>query len=176
LTRRRNGERRRVAIFLVLGLTFGAGVGAAAEPEAIEKADRVLVLKSRRELQLLRNGATLKVYEIALGPHPIGPKWRRGDGRTPEGVYFIDGRNARSLYHRSLHISYPNAEDLARARKAGVAPGGGVVIHGMPNRYGRFNPVRFFRDWTDGCIAVGSIAIEEIWARVDNGTPIEIRP
>jgi hypothetical protein len=46
----------------------------------------------------------------------------------------------------------------------------------MPNRYGRFDPIRFFRDWTDGCVAVGSLAIEEIWSRVDDGTIVEIRP
>ena len=54
------------------------------------KADRILVLKGKRELQLLRGEVMLKSYPIALGPHPKGPKRRFGDGRTPEGVYVID--------------------------------------------------------------------------------------
>jgi L,D-peptidoglycan transpeptidase YkuD (ErfK/YbiS/YcfS/YnhG family) len=46
----------------------------------------------------------------------------------------------------------------------------------MPASFGHHDPVRFFVDWTDGCIAVGNIAIEEIWDAVDDGTVIEILP
>ena len=139
-------------------------------------ADRVLVLKAQRRLDLLRNGVAFKSYPIALGPHPRGPKRRAGDGRTPEGVYLIDGCNPYTEFHRELHISYPNAADRARARAAHVNPGGEIYIHGMPLRFGHTDPVKFFVDWTDGCIAVGNIAIEEIWDAVPDGTPIEIRP
>lgn len=140
------------------------------------KADRVVVFKAARVLELRNGETTLKRYPIALGRHPKGTKLKRGDGRTPEGVYLVDGRNPRSLYHRSLHLSYPNERDLARAPAAAVNPGGDIVIHGMPEWYGRYDPVRFFRDWTNGCIAVGNSAIEEIWDAVDDGTPVEIRP
>jgi murein L,D-transpeptidase YafK len=161
-------------VALTMLLFLPAAPGAAGEE--LLKADRVVVLKSQRELRLMRGAAVLRSFQIALGSHPQGPKLRRGDGRTPEGLYVVDGRNPRSAYHRSLHLSYPNEQDRARARAAGFNPGDHMYIHGMPNRYGRFDPVRFFRDWTDGCIAVGSVAIEEIWARVDDGTPVEIRP
>ncbi|MBX6369944.1 MAG: L,D-transpeptidase family protein [Rhodospirillales bacterium] len=139
-------------------------------------ADRVLILKSSRELRLMRDGTVLKSYPVALGFNPVGPKLRRGDGRTPEGLYVVDGRNEASRFHRSLHLSYPNAEDRARAAAAGVDPGSDILIHGMPSEYGRYDPVRFYYDWTDGCIAVGNLAIEEIWALVPDGTPVEIRP
>jgi murein L,D-transpeptidase YafK len=144
----------------------------AADPQA----DRILVIKSQRILELMRAGAVLKSYPIALGRHPTGPKRRRGDGRTPEGVYLIDGRTARTVFHRELHLSYPDAGDRARAAAAHVNPGGQIFIHGMPPRFGHTDPVRFFHDWTNGCIAVGNIAIEEIWNAVSDGTPIEIRP
>jgi murein L,D-transpeptidase YafK len=157
----------------LLLLLLLAAAPASAEPL---QADRIVVLKAARTLQLVRDGAVLKTYPIALGRHPRGSKLRRGDNRTPEGLYFIDGRNQRSLYHRSLHLSYPNDEDWARARAAGVSPGGGILIHGMPEWYGRSDPVRFFRDWTNGCIAVGNTAIEEIWDAVADGTPVEISP
>jgi murein L,D-transpeptidase YafK len=111
-----------------------------------------------------------------LGWAPVGHKYAAGDGRTPEGVYVIDGRNERSRFHRSLHLSYPGPEDVLRSRALGVEPGGDIVIHGMPVEYGRLDPVRFFLDWTDGCIAVGNLAIEEIWARVADGTLVEITP
>ena len=157
---------------------FAAAV--AAEPsqsaQALEKANRVLVLKGERELELLRGDVVLKSYPIALGRRPKGPKRREGDGRTPEGLYVIDGRLAHTPYHLALHISYPSDADRDRARNAGQSPGGAIFIHGMPRRFGHTDPVRFFRDWTNGCIAVGNIAIEEIWNAVDDGTVVEIRP
>lgn len=143
---------------------------------AVEKADRVLVLKSQRRLELLHGGVPFKIYPIALGSHPKGPKRQEGDGRTPEGVYLIDWRSAHSLYHLALHISYPDDFDRANARRRHISPGDAIFIHGMPESFGHSDPVRFFQDWTDGCIAVGNIAIEEIWKAVDDGTPIEIKP
>jgi len=150
---------------------------ALARQTAGLKADRILVLKSRRELLLLHDGRVLRAYPIALGPHPHGTKHARGDGRTPEGVYVIDGRNAHSTYHLALHVSYPTEIERAQSVAAHVDPGGDIFIHGLPNAYdGPKNPGRFYKDWTEGCISVGDAAIEEIWRTVDDGTPIEIRP
>jgi murein L,D-transpeptidase YafK len=140
------------------------------------KADRVLVLKSQRRLFLLRNGAVVGSYPIALGSHSRGPKRASGDGKTPEGLYFIDGRHAHSPYHLALHISYPNAADRAQSSSAHADPGGDIFIHGLPAWYGPNDPDRFYKDWTKGCISVGNTAIEEIWTAVEDGTPIEIRP
>ncbi len=169
------GDRcRSLAAGLLVLLALQVALPAVSAE--LGKADRVLVLKSQRRLLLLRGDIVLKSYPIALGRHPKGPKRRRGDGRTPEGDYIIDYRFTDTPYHLALHISYPNAADVARARARGVKPGDDILIHGMPERYGHHDPVRFFRDWTDGCIAVGNIAIEEIWDAVDDGTPIEIRP
>lgn len=162
--------RMLAAILLLLGGS------AAAHAGDVQKADRILVLKGKHELRLLRGGTVIKTYPVALGFHPTGPKRRRGDGRTPEGVYIIDGRTTRTAYHLALHISYPNTADRARARAAAVPPGGNILIHGLPERFGRTDLVRFPRNWTNGCVAVGNLAIEEIWAAVDDGTPIEIRP
>jgi murein L,D-transpeptidase YafK len=169
-------RRRHISVFFLLFLVAAIATAPAALAQPALKADRILVLKSKRRLLLLRQGVVLKSYPIALGPHPRGPKRWEGDGRTPEGLYVIDGRLADSAYHLSLHISYPNEADLRRASAAGKDPGGKIMIHGMPERFGHTDPVRFFQDWTDGCIAVGNIAIEEIWNAVDDGTPIEIRP
>ena len=93
----------------------------------------MLVSKKKREMVLLRGESVLRTYRIALGREPVGPKRQEGDGRTPEGRYTIDWRNAKSKYHLSLHISYPDAADVARAREAGVDPGGDIMIHGLPD-------------------------------------------
>lgn len=170
------GRGRRLAALILMLLFAAVATAPPAAAQPVAKADRILVLKSKRKLLLLRGGVVLKSYPIALGPHPRGPKRWEGDGRTPEGLYVIDGRLAQTPYHLALHISYPSDADIARARAAGRDPGDAIMIHGMPERFGHTDPVRFFRDWTDGCIAVGNIAIEQIWNAVDDGTPIEIRP
>jgi murein L,D-transpeptidase YafK len=149
---------------------------ALAGYESSAKVDLILVLKSERKLLLLHGGAVLRSYPIALGAHSLGPKRARGDGRTPEGRYLIDGRNSLSRYHLALHISYPNATDRTQSSAAHADPGGDIFIHGLPAWYGLNDPDRFYKDWTKGCISVGNVAIEEIWAAVDDGTPIEIRP
>jgi murein L,D-transpeptidase YafK len=139
-------------------------------------ADRVVVIKKDRTLQLLFQGKILKTYKIALGGEPIGPKSQQGDHKTPEGVYVLDSRNAHSRFYKSIHISYPNDQQRDSARRRGVSPGGDVFIHGLPNGFGLVGAEHRLRDWTDGCIAVTDQEIDEIWAGVANGTPIEIRP
>jgi murein L,D-transpeptidase YafK len=127
-------------------------------------------------LQLLSKGKIFKNYKVALGSDPLGAKVQEGDHKTPEGSYLLDRRNPNSQFHRALHISYPNAQDRERSRKQGVAPGGDIMLHGLPNGYGAVGAAHRLRDWTDGCIAVTDEEIEEIWKLVPDGTPIEIRP
>ncbi|HZD24766.1 MAG TPA: L,D-transpeptidase family protein [Alphaproteobacteria bacterium] len=153
-------------------------VASLEEPGPIVplKADVVVVEKRKRRLTLYRNGRVLHSYRIALGWQPQGRKLREGDGRTPEGTYALDWRNPDSAFHRSIHVSYPNAQDIARARRAGVAPGGQIMIHGLSPRRAPLGPAHAKRDWTEGCIAVTNREIDEIWRLVDDGTPITIRP
>jgi murein L,D-transpeptidase YafK len=169
------GAIAAMCLFFLAGLQSGC-TPAPRSPQPVAKADRILVLKSARELELLYHGTVLKIYPIALGGNPIGPKRVRGDEKTPEGIYVIDRRNDHSAYTLALHISYPNADDRARSASAHADPGGDIFIHGLPPWYGPNDPDRFYKDWTDGCISVGNTAIREIWEKVDDGTPIEIRP
>lgn len=155
---------------------FGSG---SPPPTAAmeERADFIEVSKSRRTLSLFKSGAPIATFPIALGKAADdGPKRWEGDGRTPEGVYRIDWRNSWSAYHLSLHISYPEARDRAEANRLGAAPGGNIMIHGLPNGWGWFGPVHRLADWTDGCIAVTNAEMRDIWARVPDGTPIRIDP
>jgi murein L,D-transpeptidase YafK len=145
-------------------------------PAPPPQADRIVVFKQQRLLELLRQGEVVARYPIALGEHPRGAKERQGDGRTPEGRYVIDRRSANTRYTDELHISYPNAADRARARTMRIEPGGAIFIHGLPRDYGPFDPTKWYRDWTDGCIAVGNLAIKKIWDAVPDGTPIDIVP
>lgn len=140
------------------------------------RADRVVVRKGARTLELYRSGRLLRAYPIALGRDPLGHKQQEGDGRTPEGRYVLDYRNPRSSYHKALHVSYPSAADSASARSRGVNPGGQIMVHGVRNGLGFVGRLHRIFDWTDGCIAVTDQEIDEIWRSVADGTPIEIEP
>jgi murein L,D-transpeptidase YafK len=140
------------------------------------RATLIVVDKSARRLTLFRNGDALKSYKVALGSAPRGHKQQEGDGRTPEGRYTIDFKNARSRFHLALRVSYPNDADRERAHIRGVSPGGDIMIHGLPNGLGWLAGVHLWRDWTDGCVAVTDSEVDEIWPLVDVGTKVDIRP
>ena len=132
---------------------------------------RLRLYKAQRLLILDGSERVLRAFPIGLGFAPEGHKQFEGDGRTPEGSYVIDRRNPESLFHLSIGISYPNEADSAFARARGRSPGGDIFIHGGP-RPG-IDPTNK-RDWTAGCVAVTDQEIEEIYAMVKDGTPIEI--
>lgn len=138
--------------------------------------DRVVVYKSKRLLELRSGQNLIRSYRVALGRNPVGPKVRAGDFRTPEGIYRLDRRSLQSRFFRSIHISYPNAADIAAARKQGVSPGGDIMIHGLPAGFEDVGPLHATQNWTKGCIAVTNTEMTEIWHLVQNGTPIEILP
>lgn len=163
----------RLALLALLLLAFGLPPAPAA---TLPPADKVVVLKGERKLMLLKDGAVIRSYPIALGPNPVGHKRVRGDGRTPEGLYVIDRRNPKSYFYRSLHISYPNFIDVEQAGRSGEPAGGSILIHGLPPGFGPFGIDEPMIDWTDGCIAVTNQALDEIWAAVPDGTIIDIRP
>jgi murein L,D-transpeptidase YafK len=132
---------------------------------------RIVVMKGQRQMYLMHNDEVLKAYEIDLGFAPAGPKQVRGDGKTPEGAYYIDRRNPRSEFHLSLGISYPNEADVARAKTLGMEPGGDIFIHGARRKKDPKGP-----DWTAGCISVSNREMEDVYAMVRQGTQIDIFP
>src|SRR5262249_17280837 len=140
------------------------------------EADAVVVNKSRRELVLMRRGVVLRSYRVALGANPVGPKAAQGDGKTPEGDYRIDSRNAKTRFHLALHISYPSERERERARRMRVDPGGDIMIHGLPSWASLLGRLHRLVDWTDGCIAVSNSEIEDVWRLVPVGTPVQINP
>ena len=140
------------------------------------RADEVVVNKTDRKLFLMREREVLKAFDIALGLEPRGHKRQEGDSRTPEGRYRLIERNTNSDFFLSILISYPDARDRARARAAGVPPGGQIMIHGQPNRPKHNEEFYRLTDWTDGCIAVSNSAMVDIWLMTGDDTPITILP
>ena len=156
---------------LAYGIANVAMTGPALAIAELPPVDMVVIFKSHRKLGLYNNRVLLRLYDVDLGFSPKGDKTRFGDGRTPEGAYFVNRRNPNSEYHLSLGISYPDVNDVAAARSSGVDPGGDIFIHGGPTRLRD----QFKKDWTAGCIAVTDKEIEEIWAAVPIGTLVMIQ-
>lgn len=52
----------------------------------------------------------------------------------------------------------------------------GLVADGQRNGLGWLGNLAQRWNWTDGCVAVSNVAMEEIWRAVPNGTPIVIEP
>lgn len=139
-------------------------------------ADFVLVKKSKAKLYLLHKGDVFMTFDVVFGANPVGHKKEKGDRRTPEGLYVLEKKNENSAFYRSIRISYPNEEDIARARRMGVNPGGNIMIHGQRNGDGHLAPIMQQYNWTEGCIAVTNQEMDVIWGAVKEGTPIVIMP
>lgn len=162
------------AILVLLGLIASLTLSSCSKFRSYDgpTVTRVLVFKQERMMYLMHDETALAAYPINLGFAPEGDKERRNDGRTPEGSYIIDRKNPNSDYHLSLGISYPDAHDRAAAKEAGDDPGGDIFIHGGPT----VRRDRNRADWTAGCVAVTDRQIEDIYAMVGVGTPIDILP
>lgn len=158
----------RVLLIVLAALSLTACAKSKFRSYDGPEVTSIQVHKSERKMYLLHEGEILKTYKIGLGSSPEGHKQFEGDGKTPEGTYYISYRNPKSRYHLSLGVSYPNEADRAFAAEAGKSPGGDIMIHGGPRRKTKV------KDWTAGCIAVTDRQIEVIYSMVKPGTAILI--
>lgn len=149
----------------------------------------MIVKKSKRTLELYDGDRWIKTYKVVLGFTPVGDKEIEGDGRTPEGEFYVFTKNAESRFHLSLGISYPAVDDAKRGierklitaeeaeaittaiSEKGMPPqktslGGEIYIHGGGIEY----------DWTDGCVALKNEEITELFNAVPVGTKVRILP
>jgi len=159
-------------ILVVVALAFTLNACSKFKRYDGPEVTRIVVMKTERNMYLMHNDEVLKAYKVDLGQAPVGHKAEQGDGKTPEGRYFINRRNPNSEYHLSLGLNYPNEADIALARKMGKNPGGDIFIHGGPKLWRDRNKT----DWTWGCISVSNKEIEVIYSMVRDGTPIDIFP
>jgi len=173
-----NYHRRVGALLLVLSLSLGVCGPPLASAAATEFAPPPtwVVRKAERRLYLYDGPKLIGEYKIALGLSPVGTKERERDFRTPEGRYYLARRNTHSDYFLSIQVSYPNKEDELKAKKNHWAPGGSIMIHGLPNT--PKHPASYYAssDWTDGCIALSNSDMVEVWMRTRENIPIDIYP
>lgn len=157
-------------VFVLIVALAPVATQASVDPDK-PQITQLLLVKSERSLYLLSGRKAVRKYQVDLGSNPQGPKQFQGDGRTPEGLYYITHRNPNSSFFLSLGISYPNQSDRQKARQTGRDPGGDIFIHGRGAQF-RNAP----KDWTRGCAAVTDNEMVEIYKMVDPGTPIYIKP
>lgn len=138
------------------------------------KIDRIVVFKSKRKMNVYSDNKVLKTYHISISRHP-GKKQADDDDKTPEGSYKVDSKVSKSGYYMSLHISYPNPQDVKNAKKTGRKAGGGISIHGLKKGFGFIGKFQRLIDWTSGSIAVTDQEMDELYKKADVGTAIEIK-
>lgn len=149
----------------------------------------ILIEKSARRLTLTDEGKIILSCRISLGKNPIGHKKREGDGRTPEGEYYVCTRNEQSKYHLALGLNYPNPTDADAALGLGeITPEQHAAIH-TTHRIGKRppwdTPLGGFimihgggtdSDWTAGCIALDNNDIDALFALCSMNTKVRIIP
>lgn len=141
---------------------------------AFAGVDLVKVDKSENKMYLLDGEQVVKQYHVAFGANPKGHKQQEGDEKTPEGAYTLDYKKEDSAFHRAMHVSYPNDQDIANANQRGVSPGGFIMVHGQKNWMGWLAPLMQRFNWTDGCIALTNAEMDEFMTLVQVGTEIQI--
>jgi len=165
----RNSDRYNGSSFRMLVSQRGSIDMFSAVCLQLLRADKVVVLKSKRKLYLQRASKVFLSFSCNLGRNPVGDKQQEGDQRTPEGIYTLTGRTTQSKYGMGYYISYPDAVHIAAAKQKGVSPGADVMIHGTSAA--RSN----LKDWTNGCIALSNAGMDSLFRYVMPNTPIEIR-
>lgn len=165
-----------IFLFGAILIYFGVTELKSAIIRGTGNIDSIQVYKSKRKLMFFRNGDVSGEFRISLGFHPKGKKRYEKDGKTPEGLYEIDGKNPKSVAHKNLGISYPNQSDRSFASRAGQKAGGAIKIHGLLKKYRKLGKLHRFYDWTAGCIAVTDEEVDYLYENTAVGTPIRILP
>lgn len=200
----RAGSRRYVLMLLVAVVAAVACQDAVTltrnmkEPEPTQRGPAIsdelrnasiVIRKKQRTVELYDGEKLIKTYQMVLGFAPEGDKEREGDGKTPEGSFYVFAKNPKSKFHLSIGLSYPSTEDAERGLVSGLIGraerdsivravrerrmppqktglGGEIYIHGGGVE----------SDWTWGCIALKNEDIEEIYEIVGVGSAVTILP
>lgn len=153
------------------------------------KDDYVVVRKSKRNTALCKNGTLVKNLRTGLGTVPVGAKEKQGDGKTPEGVFYVPRVMTDSAYYKAFALSYPTPADAQKGLQTqlitaaqrsqiegahaacveppqGTALGGDLAINGNGSS----------KDWTIGSIALDDAAVDLLWGSIGVGDTIVVLP
>ncbi len=181
-------------VFAIISILAGVFIFVTAQtderkPLPIIENPRLVVKKSKRQLLLFDDQKLVKTYPMVLGFTPKGDKEIEGDGKTPEGTFYIFTKNPQSAFYLSLGVSYPSIDDARRGLKEKIitqeehdaivkaieakemppqntALGGEIYIHGGGTG----------DDWTAGCTALANEDMQELFDIIPIGTEVKIEP
>lgn len=151
------------------------------------KNPRIVIRKKQRLLKIYDGKRLIRKYKFALGFAPVGDKKAEGDGKTPEGEFYVCAKNPASKFYLSLALSYPNEKAAKRGLKEKIITqtehdaiikavaekrmplqntrlGGEIYIHGGGIE----------EDWTKGCVALRNEEMKEIFDAIPIGTTVKI--
>jgi murein L,D-transpeptidase YafK len=163
---------------------------ASLDDELPEMATpRLVLIKRDRKLDVFDGDRLIKTYRVSLGFSPVGDKEIEGDGKTPEGEFYIFTKNHKSQFYLSLGISYPSIEDAERGLQKGLISGEehdaiveAVKSRRMPPQSTALGGLIYIhgggtgKDWTYGCAALRDEDIRQLFNAIPLGTPVTILP
>ena len=151
--------------------------------------NRLVINKKERRLHLYDGlGRELFACPVGLGFAPDGPKEREGDGKTPEGDYYICLKRETGKYGMALGISYPNCEDAKMAYERGDISEESLAAVFLAQREGRRPPWGTKLggeiylhgggafDWTAGCIALDDEDMKKLFPLMEERDEVTIFP
>ena len=179
----------KAAVLLITLIVLDSTLHTQTAPMKDLKDPRLVITKSKRTLDVFDGDKRIKTYQMVLGFDPKGDKKFEGDGRTPEGDFYVFTKNPESRFHLSLGISYPGKENAERGLKQGLITkeehneiiaaideqrmplqktklGGEIYIHGGGTA----------SDWTDGCVALDNDLMTELFDAIPVGAKVTILP
>jgi hypothetical protein len=157
----------------------------------------IRVSKTHKRLYLYAGADLVRSFAADFGYNPTSDKQQRGSSldrdawRTPNGAFTVVRRHPTSQYYKAFVLNYPTSEDALRGLGEGLISraqhdaivraeerlaeppmhtslGGMIEIHG--DGTGRSS------NWTRGCVALTNAAMDFLWSRVAEGTPVLIEP
>ena len=159
---------------------------------------QLVVYKNNKELALKKANNIVKKYHIATGKGGKGTKRKRGDSKTPLGVYRVSKFSKSNRFHYFIQLDYPNLIDawygfknevidssdfkrIANAYKKRESPpqdtnlGGQIGIHGIGKTTTKKLAIHKELTWTEGCIALTNDDINDLMKFIKIGTTVVIK-
>ncbi len=165
------------------------GFSQTRPPLAPMENPNIVIRKKKRLLEVYDGETLVRRYKMRLGFASKGDKQTEGDGKTPEGEFYVFTKNPESKFYLSLGLSYPNIEAAKRGLKEKIisqeehdaiikaieakemppqktALGGEIYIHGGGIE----------TDWTEGCVALQNVEMKEVFDAIPIGARVRILP
>ncbi len=170
---------------------------AAISRPAAPQGSWLLVDTKANTLTVMRGDRPVEVFDrIVVGSSGVGIKQRRGDNKTPLGVFRVGWINERSRFRTFIGLDYPNLDHAERALREnridwltyqriraawlnGHTPpqdtplGGQIGIHGVGNGDPTVHAAGI--NWTSGCVALNDQQIDALRPWIQVGMRVEIR-